>query len=60
MATCQAEQRGAGIDGVTLDDDPKWAQAHWENIKCGLERGYYCPQPVKRVETPNPMAEFAC
>lgn len=44
----------AGIDGITLDDYPKWAQAHWQNIKQGLERGYYCPQPVKRVEIPKP------
>ena len=27
-----------GIDGITLDDYPKWAQAHWQNIKRGLER----------------------
>ena len=44
----------AGIDGITLDDYPQWAQAHWLNIKRGLERGYYCPQPVKRVEIPKP------
>jgi len=44
----------AGIDGITLDDYPKWAKTHWQNIKRGLERGYYCPQPVKRVEIPKP------
>ena len=44
----------AGIDGITVDDYPKWAQAHWQNVKRGLEQGYYCPQPVKRVEIPKP------
>lgn len=44
----------AGIDGCTLDDYPAWAKAHWQNVKRGLERGYYCPQPVKRIEIPKP------
>lgn len=44
----------AGIDGITLENYPSWAKAHWQNIKRGLERGYYIPQPVKRVEIPKP------
>ena len=37
----------AGVDGMTLDQYPSWAKAHWKGVKRGLERGYYCPQPVK-------------
>lgn len=44
----------AGIDGITLDAYPDWAKAHWANIRRGLLAGYYCPQPVRRVEIPKP------
>lgn len=44
----------AGIDGITLEDYPDWARVHWANIRRGLEQGYYCPQPVRRVEIPKP------
>jgi RNA-directed DNA polymerase len=44
----------AGCDGVTIDDYPYWAKAHWTGIKRGLYEGIYCPQPVRRVETPKP------
>ncbi|WML84918.1 reverse transcriptase domain-containing protein [Thiothrix subterranea] len=50
METCAAEQGSAGIDGITLDAYPDWAKAHWANIRRGLLAGYYCPQPVRRVE----------
>lgn len=43
----------AGCDGITIDDYPSWAKAHWRNIKRGLYKGIYCPQPVKRVEIPK-------
>lgn len=44
----------AGCDGISIDDYPQWAQAHWSNIKRGLQTGIYCPQPVKRIEIPKP------
>jgi RNA-directed DNA polymerase len=44
----------AGCDGVTIDDYPYWAKAHWTGIKRGLYEGIYCPQPVRRVEIPKP------
>ena len=44
----------AGIDGMTVDNYLEWAQAHWETVNRGLEQGYYCPLPVKRVEIPKP------
>lgn len=44
----------AGCDGIRIEDYPKWAQAHWSNIKRGLHAGNYCPQAVKRIEIPKP------
>ena len=44
----------AGIDGITTEHYLDWANVHWGNVHQGLERGYYCPQPVKRVEIPKP------
>ncbi|WP_428355968.1 hypothetical protein [Methyloprofundus sp.] len=43
----------AGIDGMTVDDYLEWAKVHWESVNRGLEQGYYCPLPVKRVEIPK-------
>jgi len=50
----------AGVDGMTLDQYPSWAKAHWKLVKRGLERGYYCPQPVKRVEIPKANGGVRC
>jgi RNA-directed DNA polymerase len=44
----------AGCDGLSLDDYPVWTQVHWVNVRHGLEQGYYCPLPVRRVEIPKP------
>ena len=44
----------AGVDGLTIDDYPVWIHQHWDNIHRGLQQGYYCPLPVKRVEIPKP------
>jgi RNA-directed DNA polymerase len=43
----------AGIDGLTVDDYLDWATVHWGTVHQGLERGYYCPLPVKRVDIPK-------
>jgi len=43
-----------GVDGVTIEDYPQWAKQHWAATRRALERGYYIPQPVKRVEIPKP------
>jgi len=44
----------AGVDGLTIDQYLEWAKVHWGTVHQGLERGYYCPLPVKRVEIPKP------
>ena len=43
-----------GVDGITIEEYPQWAKEHWEATRRALERGYYIPQPVKRVEIPKP------
>ncbi len=44
----------AGVDGLTIEDYPVWIHRHWAGIQRGLQQGYYCPLPVKRVEIPKP------
>ena len=43
-----------GIDGMTVDELPKYLQDHWPEIRAQLETGKYQSQPVKRVEIPKP------
>jgi len=43
-----------GVDGITIEDYPQWAKQHWAAARRALERGYYMPQPVRRVEIPKP------
>ena len=43
----------AGVDGLTIDQYLDWATVHWGTVNRGLEGGYYCPLPVKRVEIPK-------
>ncbi|MCF7971016.1 MAG: hypothetical protein K9L22_07590 [Methylococcaceae bacterium] len=44
----------AGVDGLTINAYPVWIHQHWDSILRGLQQGYYCPLPVKRVEIPKP------
>jgi RNA-directed DNA polymerase len=39
------------VDSLSIADYQKWIYAHWRGIQTGLEQGYYCPLPVKRIET---------
>lgn len=43
------------VDGVSIEDYPQWARQHWAAARRALERGYYIPQPVRRVEIPKPV-----
>ena len=38
-----------GIDGMTVDELPKYLRDHWLEISAQLEADSYCPQPVMRV-----------
>lgn len=42
-----------GIDGVSIEEYSQWARQHWGATRRALERGYYIPQPVQRVEIPK-------
>ncbi len=43
-----------GVDGVTVEDWPAHARAHWPAVREQIEQGRYRPQPVRRVEIPKP------
>ena len=43
-----------GIDGVTVEDWPAHARAHWPALRGQIEQGRYRPQAVRRVEIPKP------
>ncbi len=43
-----------GIDGVTIEHFPDWANQHWQQCKAQLLKGTYRPQAVKRVEIDKP------
>jgi RNA-directed DNA polymerase len=42
-----------GIDGVTVQDWPAHARAHWPAQRGQIEEGRYGPQAVRRVEIPK-------
>jgi group II intron reverse transcriptase/maturase len=42
-----------GVDGMTVDELPKYMVEHWETIREQLLAGTYQPKPVKRQEIPK-------
>jgi RNA-directed DNA polymerase len=50
--------RGApGSDGMSLEDLPTYARAHWSEIRQSLLDGSYQPRPVRRVVIPKPQGK---
>ena len=49
----KANQGASGIDNITIEKFPKFAQENWEGIRQSLLEGQYQPLPVKRVEIPK-------
>lgn len=43
-----------GVDGMTIEELPAYARAHWQEIRRAIEEGTYRPSPVRRVEIPKP------
>ncbi len=43
-----------GIDGMTVDELPRWLAEHWPDIREQLLTGTYQPKPVKRQAIPKP------
>jgi len=50
----KANKGAPGIDGVTVEDFPAHARAHWPAVREQIEQGRYRPQAVRRVEIPKP------
>ena len=50
----QSNKGAPGIDGVTVQDWPAHARAHWPAQREQIEGGRYRPQAVRRVEIPKP------
>jgi len=43
-----------GIDGMTVDELPRYLRRHWDVIKADLLAGRYKPMPVRQKEIPKP------
>ncbi len=51
----RANKGAAGVDGMTIDEFPAWAQSGaWKRVVNELETGRYRPSPVRRVEIDKP------
>lgn len=52
----QVQRNGGspGIDGMTVEELPRYLKEHWARLKQALLEGTYRPQPVKRVQIPKP------
>ncbi|MDR7925814.1 group II intron reverse transcriptase/maturase [Acidithiobacillus thiooxidans] len=49
------QNKGApGIDGMCVDELPRHLKENWPEIRAQLVAGTYRPQPVNRVEIPQP------
>lgn len=44
-----------GIDGITIEEYPKWITPRWERVRRALVEGYYQPRSVRRVAIPKPQ-----
>jgi RNA-directed DNA polymerase len=50
----RANKGSAGMDGMTVQNLPRYLMKHWPEHRDQLLNGTYQPQPVKRVEIPKP------
>jgi len=50
----KANKGSAGIDGMSIDKFPSFANANWGDIKQQIIQGKYRPSPVLRVNIPKP------
>jgi RNA-directed DNA polymerase len=50
----KANKGSAGLDGMTVQNLPRYLIKHWLEHRDQLLNGTYQPQPVKRVEIPKP------
>jgi RNA-directed DNA polymerase len=50
----KSNKGSAGIDGMTVEQLPRYLKEHWPVIREQLLSGTYKPQAVRRVEIPKP------
>ena len=50
----KANKGAPGIDGMTIEDLPAHARAHWPAVRGQIREGRYQPQAGRRVEIPKP------
>ncbi len=50
----KANKGSAGVDGLTIEETPKYLRTHWSRIRLEILNGTYRPQAVRRVEIPKP------
>lgn len=60
LARVKSNGGSAGMDGMTVEELPRYLQAHWQEIHESLLSGTYRPRPVKRVEIPKPGGGVRC
>ncbi len=53
----KANKGVAGIDGMSIEEFPQFAQKHWTGIRQTVLDGTYKPKPVLRVEIPKATGE---
>lgn len=54
MQRVRANKGTAGVDGISVYDEPKHLKQVWPSIRQQLLVGTYRPKPVRRVEIPKP------
>jgi len=54
MRRVKANRGEPGVDGMRVDQLPRYVLGHWEEIRGALLSGTYKAQPVRRVEIPKP------
>src|SRR6201997_3967101 len=50
----RSNRGGPGVDGMTIEGAKAYLREHWPTLRERLLQGAYQPQPVKRVEIPQP------
>ncbi len=53
----RSNKGSAGMDNMTIEEFPEFAQAHLPRIMDQIREGRYKPAPVKRVWIPKPNGE---
>ena len=49
----RANRGSPGVDGMRVQELPRYLKEHWSAIREQLQKGAYQPQPVKRVGIPK-------